>query len=162
MPSLVEIKHSALPQGNLGVTTHHLGCPPVQCCSGFNFPNFKMFSSRKKKKKKGSSVFGLVLNSNSSATHNSIANEAGQLFPKYSIRLYPIPGNKAWFSPSEMSCSLPAPSCSRWQMFSQLHLSHFVLENREDIEIYWLLSLSAFQYVFCIMRAQILLALLML
>jgi len=110
--------------------------------------------------KKDSSAFGLVPNSNSLVKHN-ITNEAGQLVPKYSVCIYSIHGNKAWFPVFETFCSLPAPSCSQWQMlFSNLHLSHFVLENREDIEIYWLLSLSAFQYVFCIMRAQILLALL--
>lgn len=34
-------------------------------------------------KKKTTLFFGLVLNSNSSVKHNSIPNEAGQLFPKY-------------------------------------------------------------------------------
>lgn len=137
-----------------------LKCPLVQRFAALFLSHFEMFSSREKKT---TLVFGLLLNSNSSVQRNNITNEAGQLFAKYSICMYSIHGNKAWFSLFETFCSLPAPSCSQWQMlFSKLHLSHFVLENREDIEIHWLLSSSAFQYVFCIMRAQILLALLML
>lgn len=128
----------------------------------FIFLYFEMFSSRKKKKKKRqlcSLDWSWIVIPQSNITASQMRLDS--CFPNISLYIF-YTHHKAGFGLFETCCRLPAPSCSQWQLFSQLHLSHFVLGNREDIETHWLLPLTAFQYGFCITRAQILLPLLVL
>lgn len=110
LPSSVNSKRWGLPWGR-PLDTHPalsmLKRALVQCFTALFLSYFEMFSSRKKRQL---CVFGLALNSNSSVKHN-ITNEAGQLFPNYSICIYSIHVIKLGFHYLKRSAvSLPPPA----------------------------------------------------